>query len=260
MVFVYLKPDTLDDENRKFAQKALEQPVFLNSVPKSGTHLLRNIMRMFVPVEQQYKDMFVQQQILDKHRGAFDPDRKLLSWGHMMFTNSSAIAVAGVRQIILVRDPYDWVIARARFFVSEEFKTGLTALKDGTLSMGALFNMMIFGVHQIAPPLGTTFVYTALAWLGTGAYLIRFEDLLAAVKDIESEQADRFFSGLFEACGIERPEDWRERVRIGADPAQSSTARENLTVAVEFPKELPEVHKQLVDYSAPGLRALLGYA
>lgn len=259
MVFVTLKPDTLDDENRKFAQQPLRYPLFLNSVPKSGTHLLRNILRMFVPVEQQYKDQFVQQQILDKHRGAFNPDRKLLSWGHLMFTDSSAMATAGVRMITLVRDPYDWVIASARFFVSEEFKAGLPALKDGSLSMGKLFNMMIFGVHQIAAPLGPNFVYTALAWMGTGAHLVRFEDMLAAVKDLESEQADRFFADLFEACGIERPDDWRERVRIGADPKQSSTARENLTVSVEFPNVLPDEQKRLVDYAAPGLRAILGY-
>ena len=64
MVFVHLKPDTLDDENLKFVQQPLQHPLFLNSVPKSGTHLLRNIIRMFVPVEQQYKEQFVQQQIL----------------------------------------------------------------------------------------------------------------------------------------------------------------------------------------------------
>src|ERR671939_681304 len=100
MVFVTLKPDTLDDENRKFVQQPLRHPLFLNSV----------------------------------------------------------------RMIVLVRDPYDWVIASARFFVSEEFKAGLPALKDGSLTMGKLFNMMIFGVHQIAAPLGANFVYTALAW------------------------------------------------------------------------------------------------
>lgn len=259
MVFVDLKPDTLDEENRKFPQQELGHPLFLNSVPKSGSHLLRNVMRMFVPVEQQYKDQFVQQQILDKHRGAFSLDRKLLSWGHLMFTDASAIATAGVRQVILVRDPYDWVIARARFFVSEEFKTGIEALKDGSLTQGALLNMMIFGVHQIAPPLGPTFVYTAVAWMGTGAYLVRFEDLLSAVKNLETDESDRFFADLLNACGIDRPEDWRDRVRVGADPKQSSTARENLTVSIDLPRELPDIQKRLVDYSAPGLRSFLGY-
>ena len=57
---VYLKPDTLDQENRKFEQAILREPLFLNSIPKSGSHLLRNIVRMFVPVSQQYQRQFIQ--------------------------------------------------------------------------------------------------------------------------------------------------------------------------------------------------------
>src|SRR5262245_33500013 len=112
---VNLKPDTLDDENRKFAQRELQQPLFLNSVPKCGSHLLRNIIRMFVPVDRQYTTQFIQHQILGSHLGAFADDRNFLSWGHLMFTDATAVAVGNVRQILLVRDPYDWVLARARF-------------------------------------------------------------------------------------------------------------------------------------------------
>ena len=67
---------------------------------------------------------------------------------------------------------------------------------------------------------------------------------------------------LFEACGINPvPADWRNRVEIGADRKQSSTARENLSGAQsDLPDELPEIQKRLVDYAAPGLRALLGYS
>ena len=121
-------------------------------------------------------------------------------------------------------------------------------------------NMMIFGVHEKAPPLATTFVYNAVAWLGTGAYLVRYEDLVAAVKNLDSPSTDKFFGDLFEACGIDRPDDWRERVRVGSDRKQSGTARENLHgVEVEFPSELPDLQKRMVDMVAPGLRELLGY-
>jgi hypothetical protein len=176
-----------------------------------------------------------------------------------MFTDMSAVAVGRTRQIVLVRDPYDWVTARARFFLSEEFG-GFDILKEGTLSVDSLLNMMIFGVHEKAPPLASIFIYNAVAWLGTGAYLVRYEDLVAAVKDLDSDSADRFFDDLFDACGIERPADWRERVRIGSDRKQSGTARENLTgVSVEFPSKLPELQRAMVDMVAPGLRELLGY-
>ena len=223
-VGVRLKPDTLDEENRKFEQRPLQQSLFLNSVPKCGSHLLRNIIRMFVPVDQHYTAQFVQHQILDQHLMAFADPRNLLSWGHLMFTDRTAVAVGRTRQILLVRDPYDWVTARARFFLSDEFG-GFDILKEGSLSIDALLNMMIFGVMEKAPPLAATFVYNAVAWLGTGAYLVRYEDLVAAVKDVGSDRADGFFANLFKACCIERPDDWRERVSIGSDSKAARRAR-----------------------------------
>jgi len=260
VVRVELRPDTLNEENAKFEQRPLTKPVFLNSVPKCGSHLLRNIIRMFVPVEQHYTTQFVQHRILDQHLTAFADPRNLLSWGHLMFTDRTAVAVGGTRQLVLVRDPYDWVMARARFFLSDEFR-GFELLKEGTLTTDALMNIMIFGVHEKAPPLATMFVYHAVAWLGTGAHLVRYEDLLAAVKELDGPEADEFFGQLLAACGIERPADWRERVRIGSDRKQSGTARENLTgVEIEFPDKLPELQKQMVEMVAPGLRTLLGYA
>jgi hypothetical protein len=259
VIKVGLKPDTLDQENRKFEQKPLKQPLFLNSVPKCGSHLLRNIIRMFVPVDCQYNLQFIQHQMIREHFGAFSDPRNFLSWGHLMFNDITAVAVGNARQVVLVRDPYDWTIARARFFVSDEFK-GFDLLKEGTLSVEAILNMMIFGIQEQAPPLAALFTYNAVAWLGTGVKLVRYEDLVAALKDLDGESSDRFFAELFDYCGIERPDDWRERVRIGSDRKQSGTARENLTgVGIEFPDELPALQKQMIDFAAPGLRALLGY-
>jgi len=259
MIKVNLKPDTLNEENRKFVQQELKQPLFLNSVPKCGSHLLRNIIRMFVPVELQYNLQFIQHQILHDHLGAFADERNFLSWGHLMFNDMTAVAVGNVRHILLVRDPYAWVLARARFFISDEFE-GFELLKDGTLGVEAILNMMILGIHDKAPPLAALFTYNAVGWLGTGVHLVRYEDLIAALKNLDSDDADAFFSELLNACGIERPDDWRERVRIGSDRKQSGTARENLTgLSVELPAELPEAQKRIVDFSAAGLRAILGY-
>lgn len=256
---VNLKPDTLDEENRKFEQRPLQRPLFLNSVPKCGSHLLRNIIRMFVPLPQHYAVQFIQHQILRDHIGAFADERNFLSWGHLMFTDATSVAVGNVRHILLVRDPYDWVLARARFFISDEFQ-GFELLKEGSLSIDAILNMMILGIHDKAPPLAALFTYNAVAWLGTGVHLVHYEDLVAALKDLDSDSSDQFFATLFDACGIERPEDWRERVRIGSDRNQSGTARENLTgVEIELPTVLPDLQRRMIDFGAPGLRALLGY-
>ncbi|MDX1704759.1 MAG: hypothetical protein R3235_10755, partial [Altererythrobacter ishigakiensis] len=65
---------------------------------------------------------------------------------------------------------------------------------------------------------------------------------------------------LLEACGINMPNDWRDRVKIGADPANSGTAKQNLSGNLtSLPKELTEQQRAIVDFASPGLRAILGY-
>jgi hypothetical protein len=64
-----------------------------------------------------------------------------------------------------------------------------------------------------------------------------------------------------EDCGLPAlPDDWRRRVEVGADPVQSRTARQNLTLDQPIPDHLPAVQRRMVDFAAPGLRQMLGYA
>ncbi|HET7709629.1 MAG TPA: hypothetical protein VFK50_08885 [Sphingomicrobium sp.] len=259
---VKLKPDTLNLENRRFIQTPLRQPVFLNSVPKSGSHLLRNIVRMFVPVEQQYQEQFIQWPNMQQHLAAFDPRRNLLSWGHLWFSDASAIETAPARKILLYRDPRDWVLARARFFLSDEFRGNLEQIKEGKLSINSLLSLMIFGVHTKAPPMADIYSMNAVSWLASVDHVVRYEDLLLNLRNLDSDDANAFFTQLLAACGIDPiPADWRERVRTGSDRKQSGTARENLTGSrIDIPAELPEIHQRLIDVAAPGLRAILGYS
>lgn len=262
MPVINLKPDTLDRENGRFVQAPLAQPVFLNSAPKSGSHLLRNIVRMFVPVEQQYADQFIQWANLQEHVAAFDPQQSRLSWGHLWFSDASAIETAPARKILLYRDPYDWVLARARFFLSDEFRGNLDRIKEGRLSVDSLLSLMIFGIHPKAPPMADIYMFNVVGWLATVDHVVRFEDLVAHVNALETTDAEQYFATLLRACGIDPvPADWRERVRIGSDRNQSGTARENLSGSgIELPGALPETHQRLVDFAMPGLRSILGYA
>jgi hypothetical protein len=220
---IVTKPDNLNERNREFEQTPLKEPVFLNSVPKSGTHLIRNIMRMFVPVQQQYHKAFIQYPVLRECQDAFARARPFLSWGHLLYGDESAIALRRVRHLVLVRDPYDWVLARARFFMSDTYQGSLDNIKGGNVAVEDILNMMIFGIPEKAP----------------------------ALKD----------AGLFEHLHMgDLPGDWRERIRIGSDREQSTTARENLSRATaDVPDELPDTQKRLVDYAVPGLRSVLGY-
>jgi hypothetical protein len=259
---IVAKGDNLNELNANFAQQRLREPVFLNSVPKCGTHLVRNIMRMFVTVDQQYHQAFIQHAILREHQVAFSEAMPCLSWGHLLFSDESCIVLRHVHHIVQVRDPYDWVLARARFFLSDTFQGALEHLKGGNVSVDEVLNMMIFGIHGKAPSLSEIFTHNAVSWLDTKIRLLRFEDLLHHVKNIDTAEAETFFANLLKDCKIgELPEDWRERVGIGSDRQQSGTARENLVGDGKFdvPDELSEMQKELVNYAAPGLRKILGY-
>lgn len=262
MVHIKLQPDTLDEENRKFEQVRLNQPLFLNSVPKSGSHLLRNIMRMFVPEQDHYKVQFIQWGNLMEHKHAFAAEKKMLSWGHLLFSDASAIEAAPARKLVLVRDPYTWVLARARFFLSDEFGDNSVLVKNGELTVDTLINLMIFGIRGKAMPMRELFDFNAVAWMGADCTILKYEDLVAAVKTLDSDEAETYFMKLFQAAGLPKiPDDWRERVRIGSDRKQSGTARENLSEgSIKIPDEMSDQQKALVDYAAPGLRSLLGYA
>jgi hypothetical protein len=253
--------DSLNELNGNFEQVALESPVFLNSVPKCGSHLMRNIVRMFVPVEQQYHKQFIQIAILQQHREAFSSSKPFLSWGHLLFSDDSAIALKNVRHLLLVRDPYDWVLARTRFFLSDSFQGQIEHIKGGNVSVEEVMNMMIFGIHNKAPMLSEIFHLNAVAWLGGKTKLVHMEKLVQAVKTIDSDEAEEFFVRILDWCGIRNiPADWRERIRVGSDRKQSGTARENLVgLAEDIPDELPDMQKEMVEVAAPGVRRILGY-
>jgi len=260
-VKIKLAGDTLHEATARFAPEPITEPIFINALQKSGTHLLRNVLRMFVPNEQQYHDEFIQWPNLQDNLAAFSAEKPMLSWGHLLYSDASAFETARCRRLVLVRDPYDWVLARARFFVSEQFQANLDHLKGGALAIEDLLNLMIFGIHNKAGSLADMYRLTVLAWLHTGSMMVRYEDLVKHANALATPEAEAYFRALLDHCRIALPGDWAERVAIGADRKQSSTARENLSLGTAaVPDILPEGQKQLVDVAMPGLRAILGYA
>ena len=253
--------DNLNDRNSEFSQNDLPHPVFLNSVPKCGTHLLRNIFRMFVPVRQQYHDMFIQIPVLNQHLRAFSATQPYISWGHLLFSDDSAMALHNVKHLLIVRDPYDWVLARARFFLSDTFEGSMENLKSGKITIEQVLNMMIFGIYQKAPTMQEIYTHNAVSWLGTDIKLVHYEDVIHNLNNLDSEGAEAFFEDILSICGTPKlPEDWKQRIQIGSDRKQSGTARENLSGhKFAVPDELPVQQKQMVNYAAPGLRQILGY-
>ena len=258
---ISLRADTLDSEVTKFAQVPLRHPVFLNSVPKSGTHLLRNVLRMFVPVDSHYAKEFLQIGTIMEHREALISPKNYLSCGHLHFCEGAALDTGHVRRVLLVRDPYTWVLARLRFVLSGAFGTQMDSLRDPRMQMGDLLMLGIIGVPGKLDPLYSVYQMNALTWLGHDTHLVRFEDLNHHIGHLDAPEAESYFQALLDHCGIAMPQDWRERVRIGSAREQSSTASERLlNPARELPRELPDYHKAMIDTYASPVRPMLGYA
>lgn len=236
-------------------------PFFINSIPKGGTHLIRNILRTFVPFDQQWHHNFIQLYNLKDNLAAFASHDPHMSWGHLFHEDSSLIALRGVRHIVLARDPCTWVLARARFFLADQTRNPLDHLRRGAVPIDEILTVMILGIINKTPSLGKIYEANVCAWLGGDAYLVRYEDILHHLGQIHTPEAEAFFAGLLEAAGITHvPEDWRARVIAGADRAHSGTARENLSGDLkQVPDVLPERHRALIDLYNPGLRAFLGY-
>lgn len=259
---VFGEDDRLDEAVKGLAQVPLKETVLLNSVPKCGTHLVRNIVRMFVPPDQHLQREFVQLQNLKAFGPPFAALPAQFLTGHLGFTDETAAAVRGIRHVVLVRDPYDYVIARARFLVSDQFDHPLlNHLKGGSVTVEQLLNLVIMGIPNKGPALADAFRFHATGWMGTGVRLCRYEDVLRAVQSPEAPASLTYLEELLADFGIDvLPGDWVERVRTGADRKWSRTSREKLATSLVIPAELPPTQKRLVDYCAPGLRELLGYA
>ncbi|MEQ1779721.1 MAG: hypothetical protein ABMA14_00050 [Hyphomonadaceae bacterium] len=260
-------PDSVRNAAEAFVPQRLEHPLFLNSVPKTGTHLLRNILLMFVDYEQAFEDDFIQVHNVHSHSHAFSKAKPRFSWGHLNHTEEASRIVGDSRILALVRDPYSYVLSFTRFlFSDQEGSTFAQYVRAHSIPVERVISFVIFGNLNDAvycPDLRNSFMLNGVQWLGDATLLVRYEELVFNISvlrklDFETYTYD-YFSNLLGHCGLAMPVDWRERVEAGADRRLSYTARENLNVHRTIPDSLSEDQKMMVEIAAPGLRAALGY-
>ena len=119
--------------------------------------------------------------------------------------------------------------------------------------------MMILGIPEKAPPLLTLYTYNAVAWLGTGVHLVRYEELVGSLDDLDGERGDRFSVRYSRLAGSnartigESASAWAPTANKAVRPGTIS--RESTMI----PTELPQYLRKMIDFAAPGLRELLGY-
>lgn len=248
----------------KFESTPLTQKIFLNSVPKCGTMLLRNIVLMFTGVDEFYEPML---STTNMDPLLTCPEVKFF-YGHVNCTPDSRAILSKFKHLVLVRDPYDYVAAYARFFYSEQLSTESELGKYIQLYKLTFDDVVPFVINgwnlrgEDHPNIRDQFILNALLWLNDRVMLVKYEDIVANLRDLQSPQADQFFTDILSFLCIPKPEDWRTRVIAGSDRAISSTSSEKIesnSPGLER-KGLNNFEKNIVNIVAPNLRSILGYS
>lgn len=252
-----------------FEKNQLSHHVLLNSVSKSGAHLLKNIYMMFVDEESIagfFSSALMPHDISEKARSLKDvrvfkdSEKFSMMWSHLPCSPHVEEIFQNVKKILLVRDPYDWVLARRRWLCSKEVANN----KSESLNFnGDIIKQLIYGTETVRPL--RSFYEDIIAWLNPSVELLRYEDLIQHINNIDTEEAKNFFSNLLSWAGItELPDDWKQRIKLSSDKKYSPTHRSNLnicsfTVAMTENETLHDSYKKLIDFSNPNLRKILGY-
>ena len=249
---------------RQFSGLPLTRPLFLNSIPKCGTLLLRNILLMFVQAKDIASDEFMQDHNLASFTEKFQAPTSNFLWGHLNYTEESARILATANLLLLVRDPFDYVLSYTRFLYSRQTRSNFAMyVKQHMLPVDRVIMAVIFGNDNSTlyfVPLHSAFYRNALPWMGGSTTLVRYEDLIRHTSNIDSDEAENYFRQLLQAAGLtDFPADWRRRIALGSGRNLSTTARENLDVIASIPGSLTQVQQQMVELAAPGLRSFLGY-
>ncbi len=254
----------LDQLMLKFDRAPLETPIFINSVPKCGTLLLRNILLMFPPVDQ-VPWRFVSNAEMPS---LFQSSGKKFFTGHVVCDVQSTICLKDFRHILIIRDPYDYVLSLARFLFGTQLEATTSlgkAIREHNLQFEDVIRFVITGWDFRSDEfLGVRdiFLRNAMYWDGAGALIVKYEDIVRSLKDLDSHETEGYWRGILGHLGILVPEDWRERIRAGADPAASSTIPQSLggDAAAQSRRQLTPEEIKLFNRVAPDLRRQLGYA
>jgi len=219
-------------------------PVILNSLPKSGTVLARNLLMGF------YGSAATAPQIGFQHYSNGStfldlcaPDHRLLA-GHFPFNKKAKDFLHStplpLRMLILIRHPLDTCYSLARhIFRGANRNVVAQKLKETSADFDAVVEHCILGIregnrqiHDVESRLG---FYLAWQQQHIPTMLIRYEEMTAAIRHARNGEPAPFFDKLFDFCGITPPDDWRDRIIAMSAPALSWTHVEHDSEEDRYP-------------------------
>ena len=248
-------------------------PIFGNSKPKSGSHLLLQILNGFTQiVPYRYVDADsirtikkdgtrnTQHEILSK---LSDVPRGVIGWGYLEATkeNASFLTEAGRVNYFIYRDPRDMLVSQVFFATDMHEEHGMHAYYKSLPDFGARLNVAITGIDKD----GLKMVSVKQRYEGVFQWLdvsrqknvmcIRFEDLINNRDVTLNAMLDEV-----EKTGYKIPTPREKALSVLVDaiqPKKSHTFRSGKTGG--WRQHFTEEHKKLFKDVAGDLLVKLGY-
>lgn len=254
----------LDASRSCFQPLAWPHPVLLNSLFKSGTHILSNILTHFCyGGRQNHSPYLFDDQIYQTRELLADPLGPRFFIGHLAWIPGVIEYVRPFRMLHLYRDPRTWILAVGRQYFDPEARGNLAQwVRENRVPLADLVDILLTGgtfFGERLEPIAETYNRRVIPWLSRAAIAIRYCDLVRHATNLNRSESEQFFRMLLAACGLELPANWQARVRAGASRELSATdSRAFMDPALDC-QELSAAQKQALEIAAPGLRQVLGF-
>ena len=225
------------------------------TVPKSGTHLLMNVMRELVGRDRVWDDLLGTEELT--HGPLRDGT---LYVGHVPYTWRSYVALHPTRKVALVRDPRDVVtsLALAHFKRKVPDDELTTLIQRESLTVTEVIDLIMLGDYGAERFPGVTefFERYYLQWQGAVVETLSYEELLEARTGEEARERLRTKLERVLLTDVE-PGWFFDCLRRGSDPALSPTF-ERGEIGSWSQYWTPQ-NTRLFNVIAPDLRRRLGY-
>jgi hypothetical protein len=243
------KEDTMEQQTVKFRDMATaerdalasagrfspvlpEGRVVLNSLPKSGTVLLRNVLLHFFGAAVSERATLEPKRIekFETFDDLFPSEKMFLTAHFPLYPQSSAFfrSMKDARMLLLIRNPLENSYSLARHLMRPG-QQRLNRLSNYIGETGASVEEVVYYCIRgysmgggAVEGVVTRYMHY-VAWVGLGAKLVRYEDLIRAGRDLKSEHSEAFFREIADFLQFRLPENWRDRVHEAFAPERSWT-------------------------------------
>jgi tetratricopeptide (TPR) repeat protein len=228
-------PALLDKDQQ---QMMLASPVVVSSVPKSGTILLRNLLKsilgdsLVIPSNSFIRPLATAEYLL-----ALPSLTNRVYVGHIWHSEDLAKKLSSIPKIVLIRDPRDNVVSYTHFMdrISKDvFGTHeeYWSKKDWDEKLST----MIFGlstrlgwnssVMSEYPSIFNNYLNYALKWAGHDTFIVRYEDIIGSRFGGNDKTVIKTMKSIIDVIGVQiNEETLAVRIAQGSDHTKSDTFR-----------------------------------